>query len=138
MVNNAKKCINVLSKRLGRNTWFFGDHFSEFDVIVFSYLSILSKIALPNNPIQTHIAGCKNLLNFINRISRDVFKKESFNSINTSKDDASPNDPMLTATERKFLESEKKTKILAGIGAVVAMTSFAAMKIFYKKVGFNL
>lgn len=54
--------------------------------------------------------------------------------MNTSKDNVSPNDPMLTATERKFLESEKKTKILAGIGAVVAMGSFAALKIFYKKV----
>ncbi|XP_058986527.1 metaxin-1 homolog [Musca domestica] len=133
ITNEAKKCINVLSKRLGRNLWFFGDKYSEFDAIVFSYLAILFKITLPTNPIQNHIKGCPNLVNFINRISRDIFKKEAFNSINTSKDNASPNDPMLTATERKFLESEKKTKILAGIGAVVAMSSFAALKIFYKK-----
>ncbi|XP_013111396.1 metaxin-1 homolog [Stomoxys calcitrans] len=133
ITNNAKKCINVLSKRLGRNMWFFGDHYSEFDAIVFSYLSILFKINLPTNPIQNHIKGCPNLVNFINRISRDIFKREAFNSINTSKDNASPNDPMLTATERKFLESEKKTKILAGIGAVLAMGTFAALKIFYKK-----
>lgn len=122
-----------MSKRLGRNVWFFGDQFSELDAIVFSYLSILSKITLPNNPIQNHIKGCQNLVNFINRISRDVFKKEAFNSINTSKNDASPNNPLLTATEREFLQSEKKTKILSGIAAIIAMSSFAAMKILYKK-----
>ncbi|TMW52356.1 hypothetical protein DOY81_002523 [Sarcophaga bullata] len=133
LTNNAKKCVNILSKRLGRNLWFFGDQLSELDAIVFSYLSILYKITLPNNPIQNHIKGCQNLVHFINRISKDIFKKESFNSINTSKDDASPNNPLLTATERKFLESERKTKILAGISAVVAMSAFAATKIFYKK-----
>lgn len=131
--NSAKKCVNVLSKRLGRNVWFFGDQLSELDIIVFSYLSILSKIPLPNNPIQNHIKGCRNLLNFINRISRDVFKTESFNSINTNKDNISPNNPQLTETERKFLESEKKTKILAGISAVIAMSSFAAVKFLSTK-----
>ncbi|KAM7363141.1 metaxin-1 homolog [Cochliomyia hominivorax] len=133
LTSTAKKCVNILSKRLGRNVWFFGDQFSELDAIVFSYLSILSKITLPNNPLQNHIKGCQNLVNFINRISRDVFKKESFNSLNTSKDDASPNNHLLTETEREFLQSEKKTKILSGIAAVIAMSSFAAMKIIFKK-----
>lgn len=129
--------MNILSKRLGKKVWFFGNNYSEFDAIVYSYLAILFKISLPNNPLQNHIKGCQNLINFINRISRDIFQKEAFNSINTSKDGVASNNPLLTATERKFLESEKKTKLMAGIGAVVAMGSFAAWRGLYKQVILN-
>uniref|UniRef100_D3TQU2 Translocase of outer mitochondrial membrane complex subunit TOM37 n=1 Tax=Glossina morsitans morsitans TaxID=37546 RepID=D3TQU2_GLOMM len=133
LISKAKKCVTTLSKRLDNKIWFFGDDFSEFDAIVYSYLAILYKTNLPNNPLNNHIKGCGNLVNFINRISRDIFQKESFNSINTNKDGVDPNDPLLTATERQFLESEKKTKILAGIGAVLAMSAFAVWRGFFKK-----
>lgn len=132
-MTTAKKCVNTLSKKLGKKVWFFGDMFSEFDAIVYAYLSILYKISLPNNPLQNHIKGCNNLINFINRISKDIFKNEAFNSIKTTKGGVA-NDAMLTATERSFMESEKKTKILAAIGAVVAMGSFAAWKGFSTQV----
>ncbi|XP_037953386.1 metaxin-1 homolog isoform X2 [Teleopsis dalmanni] len=121
----AKKCVNVLSKKLGQKIWFFGDNYSELDAIVYSYLSILSKATIPNNPLHHHIKACTNLVNFINRISKDIFKNEAFNSIKTNKNTS---DYLLTPTERKFLESEKRTKIIAGIGAVAAMVSFAAWR----------
>ncbi|XP_036341850.1 metaxin-1 homolog [Rhagoletis pomonella] len=132
LTTNAKKCVNLLSKKLGRKVWFFGDFFSEFDAIVYSYLAILFKVTLPNNPLQNHIKGCQNLVNFINRITKDIFRNEGFNSLKTLRSQSS-NDPLLTATERHFLESEKKTKILAAIGAVVAMGTFAAWRGVYKQ-----
>lgn len=133
LITNAKKCVNVLSKKLGKKVWFFGDVFSEFDAIVYSYLSVLFKGSLPNNPLQNHIKGCQNLVNFINRITKDIFKNEGFNSLKAIKSQSS-NDPLLTATERHFLESEKKTKVLAAIGAVMAMGTFAAWRGVYKHV----
>ncbi|XP_055850133.1 metaxin-1 homolog [Episyrphus balteatus] len=132
LVANAKKCVNMLAKKLGKKVWFFGDFYSEFDAIVYAYLSVLYSISLPNNPLQYHIKSCQNLVNFINRISKDVFKQETFNSVKTAK--GITNDPMLTPTERDFLESEKKTKIIAATVAVVAMGTFAAWKGFYQSI----
>ena len=129
----AKQCVNLLSKKLGKKVWFFGDEYSEFDAIVYAYLAVIFKITLPNNPLQNHIKGCQNLLNFISRISKDIFRNEVFNSIKTTKGTA-PADPMLTASERSFLETEKKTKLLAGLGAVVAMGTFAAWRGLYNQV----
>lgn len=126
----------MLSKKLGKKVWFFGDFYSEFDAIVYAYLSVLYSISLPNNPLQYHIKSCQNLVNFINRISKDVFKQETFNSVKTAKGVA--NDPMLTPTERDFLESEKKTKIIAAAVAVLAMGAFAAWKGFYQSVSHTL
>ncbi|XP_067624071.1 metaxin-1 homolog [Eurosta solidaginis] len=132
LVANAKKCVNLLSKKLGKKVWFFGNFFSEFDAIVYSYLAVLFQATLPNNPLQNHIKGCRNLVYFINRITKDIFKNEAFNSSKAIRSQSS-NDPMLTATERHFVESEKKTKILATVGAVVAMGTFAAWRGIYKQ-----
>ncbi|KAH8358693.1 hypothetical protein KR093_001724, partial [Drosophila rubida] len=133
LVTTAKKCVNLLSRKLGRKVWFFGDHFSELDAIVYSYLAIISKITLPNNPLQNHIKGCQNLLNFISRITRDIFRNECYSSIKLTKSSGHP-DSTLTPSERKFMETELNTKIAAGIGAALAMGAFAAWRGIYTQL----
>jgi len=126
--------VNLLSRKLGRKVWFFGDTYSEFDAIVYSYLAIIFKIALPNNPLQNHIKGCQNLVNFINRITKDIFRNEGYSSVKLTKT-PSGTEASLTASERKFLDSELNTKIVAGVGAVLAMGAFAAWRGIYNQVG---
>ncbi|XP_030373726.1 metaxin-1 homolog isoform X2 [Scaptodrosophila lebanonensis] len=127
LTSNAKKCVNLLSRKLGRKVWFFGDSYSEFDAIVYSYLALIFKITLPNNPLQNHIKGCQNLVNFINRITKDIFRNEGYSSTKLAKSTDS-SDAALTPSERKFLESELNTKVAAGIGAMLAMGAFAAWR----------
>ncbi|EDW96674.1 metaxin-1 homolog isoform X1 [Drosophila yakuba] len=133
LVVNAKKVVNLLSSKLGRKVWFFGDTYSEFDAIVYSYLAIIFKIALPNNPLQNHIKGCQNLVNFINRITKDIFRNEGYSSVKLTKT-PSGTEASLTASERKFLDSELNTKIVAGVGAVLAMGAFAAWRGIYNQL----
>jgi len=125
--------VNLLSRKLGRKVWFFGDIYSELDAIVYSYLAIISRISLPNNPLQNHIKGCQNLVNFISRITRDVFRNEVYSSVKLTKSSAQA-DSTLTPSERKFMETELNTKIVAGVGAVLAMGVFAAWRGIYTQV----
>ncbi|KAH8242803.1 hypothetical protein KR032_002258 [Drosophila birchii] len=133
LVVNAKKCVNLLSRKLGRKVWFFGDTYSEFDAIVYSYLAIIFKITLPNNPLQNHIKGCQNLVNFINRITKDIFRNEGYSSTKLTKTTSGVGDS-LTPSEHKFLESEFNTKVIAGVGAVLAMGAFAAWRGIYNQL----
>lgn len=133
LVVNAKKCVNLLSRKLGRKVWFFGDIYSELDAIVYSYLAIIYKITLPNNPLQNHIKGCQNLVNFINRITKDIFRNECYSSIKLTKA-STHTDNTLTSSERKFMETDLNTKIIAGVGAVLAMGAFAAWRGIYTQV----
>lgn len=130
---NAKKCVNLLSRKLGRKVWFFGDIYSELDAIVYSYLAIIYKITLPNNPLQNHIKGCQNLVNFINRITKDIFRNECYSSTKLTKA-STYTDNSLTSSERKFMETDLNTKIVAGVGAVLAMGAFAAWRGIYTQV----
>lgn len=117
---NAKKCINMLSRKLGKKIWFFGDFYSELDTIAYSYLSILLNINLPNNPIQVHIKECHNLVNFINRITKDIFQREGLTSVKHLE-----NDHLMTPSEREFMASKKTIQILAALFAILAMGGYA-------------
>lgn len=125
--------MNLLSRKLGRKVWFFGDIYSELDAIVYSYLAIIYKITLPNNPLQNHIKGCQNLVNFINRITRDIFRNECYNSTKLTKATIH-SDSQFTSSEGKFMETDLNTKIVAGFGAVLAMGAFAAWRGIYTQV----
>ena len=73
IILDARKCINLLSQKLGNKKWLFGDTYSESDVTIYSYLSLLYNIPLKENPIKAHIHECPNLLNYINQISKQYF-----------------------------------------------------------------
>lgn len=117
---NAKKCINLLSRKLGKNIWFFGDFYSELDAIVYSYLSVLLNVNLPQNPLQVHIKECHNLVTFINRITKDIFQREGLTSAK-----ALENDLLMTPSEREFMASKKTVQILAALFAILAMGGYA-------------
>ncbi|XP_055375128.1 metaxin-1 homolog [Condylostylus longicornis] len=124
---NAKCCINFLSKKLGNQIWFFGDHYSELDAIVYSYISIIFHVSLPHNPLRDHIKECKNLVVFINRITKDIFRDEGYmtksNIATSPKTNSGSN---LTKSEHEFADNKTKTQILAALGACVAMGTYAA------------
>lgn len=139
LVTNAKKCVNLLSERLGRKVWFFGDFFSEFDATVYSYLVILYKVQLKNNPLQNHIKGCKNLVDFIKRITRDIFPTESLDILNSMKKVAASTSSFdkrsrIVMEKRSEKDMATLSKVLASVAAVFLMTLFAIRNGVFQKV----
>lgn len=69
LVINAKKCVNMLSKRLSTKNWFFGGKKpSELDATIYAALTIFVNMQLQNNELKSHISECPNLIIYINRI----------------------------------------------------------------------
>ncbi|XP_058057302.1 metaxin-1 homolog [Anopheles bellator] len=79
--DNAKRCLNWISTKLEDNRWFLGgSHPSEVDALLYGYLSVLAKLTLPNNVLQSHIRQCPKLLQYVDRTTATYFAKEGFNS----------------------------------------------------------
>lgn len=119
---DARKSINVLSQILGDKKWFLGNKSSELDATIYSYLSILLHITLPNNPLQAHIKECSNLVKFVNRITKEYFGNDGFYSEDEKN---KKNKSALVLSDEELHKSNKATKILAVCGAIAAMIGFA-------------
>lgn len=125
IIINAKKCVNLLSSKLGKNKYFFGQHYSSLDILVYAYLAILYNITLPNNPLQVHLQECPNLVKFIDRITKQHFAAEAYSSKDAKQKVDGNSTATLTPSEQEFAKTKRKTQILATLFAVVAMTAYA-------------
>lgn len=76
----ARIFLNNMSKRLGDQKFFFGNKPCEFDAHLYAHLAILYHIQLPDNPIQSHIAQCPNLVAYVKRITKEYFSEEAHDS----------------------------------------------------------
>lgn len=107
---------------MGDKKWFLGNKSSELDATIYSYLSILLHITLPNNPLQAHIKECSNLVKFVNRITKEYFGTDGFYS---EEEKNKKNKSALVLSDEELNKSNKATKILAVCGAIAAMIGFA-------------
>ncbi|XP_049535783.1 metaxin-1 homolog [Anopheles darlingi] len=81
LADNARRCLNWIAEKLQDNRWFLGNERpSEVDALLYGYLSVLSKLTLPNNALQNHIRQCPKLVQFVDRTTATYFAKEGFNS----------------------------------------------------------
>uniref|UniRef100_A0A670YN12 Metaxin n=1 Tax=Pseudonaja textilis TaxID=8673 RepID=A0A670YN12_PSETE len=62
------ECLTLLSQRLGRKKFFFGDSPASLDAFVFSLLAGLFNAKLPNGKFQQHLNSLPNLCNFCTSI----------------------------------------------------------------------
>lgn len=76
MYSAAEKCLTALSIRLGDSDFFFGNHPTSLDAVVYAYLAPLMKAPFPSNVLQNHAKACVNLLKFVNRISNRYFHQD--------------------------------------------------------------
>ncbi|XP_053681457.1 metaxin-1 homolog [Anopheles nili] len=82
--HNAKTCLNLIATKFEENRWFVADRPTEIDAMLYGYLSVLSKLSLPNNVLQNHIRQCPKLVQFVDRTTTTYFSKEGFNSFTTT------------------------------------------------------
>ncbi|KAL8184502.1 UNVERIFIED_CONTAM: metaxin 1 [Gekko kuhli] len=64
LYREACECLTLLSQRLGRQKFFFGDSPASLDAFVFSHLAPLLKAKLPNGKLQQHLKALPNLCNY--------------------------------------------------------------------------
>ncbi|XP_014783077.1 metaxin-2 [Octopus bimaculoides] len=69
-----KTCCQVLSERLGNQTYFFGDKPTELDALVFGHLFTLLTTNLPVDQFALVIQKYDNLVEFCNNIQATYYK----------------------------------------------------------------
>ncbi|KAG8598688.1 hypothetical protein GDO81_002706 [Engystomops pustulosus] len=65
---DAKECLNLLSNRLGRSQFFFGDMPTTLDAFVFGFLAPLYKARLLKVQLQEHLKQLPNLCDFCDHV----------------------------------------------------------------------
>lgn len=75
---------SVLSKKLGKKKFFFGDKPSSFDCIAFGLLTTQYYAPFKNNRLRYLISPYKNLKEYIKRILFDYFNIEMVKTLNES------------------------------------------------------
>jgi len=81
VLDKAKKCIQLLSEKLGANEFFMGTSApTTLDAIVFSYLAVFWKVQLSHNPIREFIVSTPQLERYLARILQRYFPSSKFES----------------------------------------------------------
>lgn len=122
----ARIFLNTISKRLGNQRFYFGDKPSEFDAHLYSFLAILYHIKLPENPIQSHIAQCPNLVAYVVRITKNYFAEEAYDSGTVYEFSSYVRGGSGDAADGPSEKKERRLQILAGLFAIGLMGAFVA------------
>lgn len=73
LIDEAEKCLTLLSQKLGDQKYFFGESPTIFDAYVYGYLAICT-IPFPHlNPLRNSLNNLTNLLDYVTRIKRSYF-----------------------------------------------------------------
>lgn len=123
LIVEAKKFINEISAQLGDREWFFGQSPSEFDAILYSYLALLLHYPQNFNPLAGHIRECKNLVNFVSRITKKYFDGLTFDSGLKVGSGSGKAFKQKAAGDEE--ESNLKLQIIAGLVAFCSMVAFS-------------
>ncbi|XP_063172903.1 metaxin-1 isoform X2 [Candoia aspera] len=116
------ECLTLLSQRLGRKKFFFGDSPASLDVSVFSLLAGLLNAKLPNGKFQQHLKSLPNLCNFCTAILSLYFPWDG--------GDPPPNIPKVAAGDGSDTEEEthkRRNQFLSVLVALVAMVGYALL-----------
>ncbi|XP_028566211.1 metaxin-1 [Podarcis muralis] len=122
LYREARECLTLLSQRLGRQKFFFGDSPASLDAIVFSHLAPLLKAKLPNGKFQQHLKSLPNLCNYCTSILSLYFPWDE--------GDPPPSVPKAAAGDGSDAEEEpykRRNQVLSVLVGLVAMVGYALL-----------
>ncbi|KAF5286852.1 hypothetical protein FQA39_LY00385 [Lamprigera yunnana] len=95
----ADECLTCLVHQLGNQKYFFGNQPTSLDIVVYSYLSIATKVPISFNPLSKTIETYPGLVRFVKRLHKMVFPDLNCCSNCLDKIEAKENniDPMTTS-----------------------------------------
>ncbi|XP_063908504.1 metaxin-2-like isoform X2 [Zophobas morio] len=73
----VENCCQALTDRLEGKDFFFGDKPTELDALVFGHLFTILTTPLPNSHIANTVRNYPVLINLVQRIEKDYFKRET-------------------------------------------------------------
>ena len=73
VLKHAEECLQLLSVRLGTNTFFHGNAPCSLDALVFSYVAPLIKVTLPSTNVTSCANKHTNLVRYVSRILTAYF-----------------------------------------------------------------
>jgi len=73
--HEVETCLIALSERLGEAAYFFGDHPTELDALVFGYLFTMITTPLPNKQLGGLVKQSPNLVKFCQRLEKENFSQ---------------------------------------------------------------
>ncbi|XP_054834989.1 metaxin-1 [Eublepharis macularius] len=120
LYREACECLTLLSQRLGRQKFFFGDSPASLDAFVFSHLAPLLKAKLPNGKLQHHLKSLQNLCNYCTAILSLYFPWDE--------GDPPPVVPKAAAGDGSESEEEpykRRNQILSVLVGLAAMVGYA-------------
>jgi len=130
----APRCYKALSVFLGGKPFFFGDHPSSLDAIVFGHLSVHLSAQMPNNTLAKLVKEHSNLVNFVDSITKNFFRDSQQSTFtphyapnkNTTSQESpapstsTPSPEKLTPQELR----ERRKSILWMVGAATLMLAY--------------
>lgn len=127
MIFKAKKCLNWISEKLGKNEFFLDGTKSEIDATIFSYLAIILKYQLTNNQLQSHANQCESLVRYVDNILKKFFSEsEVFESPKAKAQQQKKEQKVFTGQEDEEPPADVRRRyILSGLFATTAMIGFA-------------
>lgn len=74
LLRRATECLSLLSSKLSRNKYLYGDQPSSLDAMLFGYLEVIRQCPLlGNNTLNTKLNSSHNLVGFCHRMKEDCF-----------------------------------------------------------------
>uniref|UniRef100_A0A6J0TX61 Metaxin n=1 Tax=Pogona vitticeps TaxID=103695 RepID=A0A6J0TX61_9SAUR len=122
LYREARECLTLLSQRLGRQKFFFGDSPASLDAVVFSHLAPLLKAKLPNPKLQQHLKSLPNLCNYCMSILSLYFPWDE--------GDPPPSVPRAATGDGNDSEDEpyqRRHQVLSVLVGLVAMIGYALL-----------
>ncbi|KAK7862975.1 hypothetical protein R5R35_002034 [Gryllus longicercus] len=73
--NDIESCCSALSERLGRSLFFFGEHPTELDALIFGHIFTIFTTPLPNTVFARIVRKYSNLIELCKAIERMYFER---------------------------------------------------------------
>lgn len=141
MCLRAKRCLNWISEKLGKNDFFLQNCKSEIDATLYSYLAIIIRYKLPNTncQLQAHAKQCENLTRYVNNMTKNLFaESELFESPSVKAQSQKQEQKFYTGTEdEEPKEVVRRRYIVSGLFATTAMISYAFLAGIFSVINFR-
>ncbi|NP_001016747.1 metaxin 1 [Xenopus tropicalis] len=122
LYTDAQECMSLLSQRLAKHKFFFGDSPASLDAYVFSHLAPILSAKLPNNKLQQHLSSLPNLCQYCRAILTIYFAWEG---------DSGPRiTPKPQSGETPDTEEEphkRRNQVLSVLVGLLAMVGYAVL-----------
>lgn len=141
MCLRAKRCLNWISEKLGKNDFFLQNCKSEIDATLYSYLAIIIRYKLPNTncQLQAHAKQCENLGRYVNNMTKNLFaESELFESPAVKAQSQKQEQKFYTGNEdEEPKEVVRRRYIVSGLFATTAMISYAFLAGIFSVITFR-